>query len=968
MNLTVFTGPHPTANLTELFKRIPLGNGNLCAVVPDFQSVIAMERRLTELTRKASLGCKVYTIESLSKAILSLSGRVPETIGNHIKHALIAEIVKSRIGDQSRFYDASGYRGFMSLLISFLEDFRSTNDRIVSGDSELVSIAKAYESHLNRLGVTDHEGSIILALTSNMVERFAESFNGPLIVDRFYDLTEKQLELLSRLFKSFRRSAVTLVNDNSRPSLFSLSQKLISKYKAVGARIVEVDSKPSSYPEIVLSGFMNGEYNGYSESGEVEIHTFKSETSEADWIAGKIRTMLVDGACRPQDIMIVSRNAPDSGCPLVNVLKRYCIPVEGGVAQSLVTHPLVKLVLDALDASINPDERNILNVQSSCYTGKESSTEHFTSEIMDDRAWSCMIADVDSPDGFVSSIKNMIEWLNIKSNLNGAGEKNIAIFELVVYEKLMEFLDEFANFYSTLRPMMRAVEFSSLLRNFLSDISIAERRSPGQGVLLLGVNHARYLERDVVFIKGLDNSSFPARNDIYSFHDPEFASKIRKHKDLEEGLLFYMSISGAEGLYLTFPGIDDEGKDSSISPYLKEIREGIDSWSKPVLHTGVPGAAWEGGYVTERGKLENIIRVLKASGDPAVSLLSFLHRFNNLISETIENAIHSYIKITDDQDMNLNDDDSKEILARDWGYENIFSITELELYISCPVRFYFSRILGLQSERLLYDGLDALERGNIIHEILANFYISLKQKTGRTKFPKEEIEENRILMEKIVENAFLSRAEIFKRFHPAILGSEKRFIQRWMNHFIEIEANFFEDSIFQPQFFELIFGNGSKRPLEISDDGNTIKVGGRIDRIDISKEENVSYSRVIDYKTGKNPTYSEIEKGTVLQIPLYIKAVKENILPEIPVKSGLYYNLKEAQYDKKRKKLKGCTVIDKEIDNIIKTVSNNAVRAALSIRNGLFPAPVEECSEYCEWRTLCRGNRTPNEEINNAVM
>jgi len=964
MNLTVFTGPCPNANLTELFRRTPLGNGSLCAVVPDFRSVIAMERRLAELTERASLGYKVYTIEDLSKAILSLSMHIPETIRNHVKRALLAEIVKSRIGDQSKFYDVSGYRGFISLLISFLEDFRGTDNIIIPRDSELATIAKAYESHLNRLGVTDHEGSIALALKSEMVERFAESFTGPLIVDGFYDLTEKQFELLSRLFKSFKRAAVTLVNDNSRPSLFSLPGKLISKFSSIGARIVEVDSKPSSYPEIVLSGFMNGEYRGYGECGEVEIHMFRSKTSEADWIAGKIRTMLVDGVCRPKDIMIVSRNAADFGSPLNNILKRHGIPVEGGITQSLITYPLIKLVLDALDASINPDEKNILNVQNSCYTGKKSSTEHFASEFMDDRAWSCMIAEIDSPEGFVASMKKMIDWLNIKSNLDGAGEKNTAILESVVYEKLIELLDEFANFYSALRPMMKAVEFNNLLRIFLSDIPITERPSSGQAVLLLDVNHARYIERDVVFVRGLDNSSFPKINDIYSLHNPEIASKIRRHKDMEEGLLFYMSISGAKSLYLTFPGIDDEGKYSSISPYLKEIQKNIDSWSKPVLHAGVPGAAWENGYVSERGKLENIIRVLKESGDSPVSLLSSLLKSNNPTSEVIKNALHAHVKLIEDQNMNLNAEDSKEILAEDFGNEHIFSVTELELYISCPIRYYLSRILGLKPDRLSYDGLDSLERGNIIHEILANFYISLKQKTGKTKFLKEELEENRILMGKTVENAFLKRADLFRRLHPVILGSEKRFIQRWMNYFVEIEASFFEDSSYQPYLLEITFGNTPYQPLKISSDGNTIKVGGRIDRIDISRDENVSYSRVIDYKTGKNPAYSEIEKGTNLQIPLYIKAVNENILPEIPAKSGLYYNIRNAQYDKKSKNLKGCTNIDKEIDFIIETAINNAVQSALSIRNGLFPAPAEKCSEYCEWRSLCRRNRTLHEEIN----
>ena len=512
---------------------------------------------------------------------------------------------------------------------------------------------------------------------------------------------------------------------------------------------------------------------------------------------------------------------------------------------------------------------------------------------------------------------------------------------------------------------MRSEEFSRLLKLFLSDISITEVNSPGQGVLILGVEHARYVKRDIVFFKGLDNSSFPARNDIYSLHDSKVALKIRKRKDMEEELLFYMSISGAKKLFLTFPGIDDEGKDSSISPYLKKIQKGIESWSKPVYHAGIPGDAWEKGYVTERGKLENIIRVLRNSGDSAISLLSSLHMSNKKISAAIENAVRSHIKQIAIQDMNLNDDDSKEIVAGEWGDERIFSVTDLELYISCPVKFYFSSILGLQRERRLIDELDAIERGIIIHEVLAHFYKSLKKLKGSAKFSKEELETNEILMEKIVESIFQSRVDILKELNPLIIGSEKRFIKNWMNYFIELEAKMFEESSFEPHMFEITFGNSSYKPLEILYDSKKIKLSGRIDRIDISEGEHGSYFRVIDYKTGQKTKKIHITEGKVIQLPLYIKAVKEKVLPEYQLESGMYYNLKKARYDTKKKKLKDCTVIDSEIDTIIETASNSAVQTALSIRDGSFPAP-EKCSDYCEWRSLCRGSRRIQEEINNA--
>ncbi len=873
MNLTIFIGPNPSANLTELFRRTPIGSGSICALVPNSQSVTAMERRLVSEDREAFIGHRVYTLEGLTRAILSLAASVPETLSNHIKQALIAEIIKSRIGKQSRFRNVSGFPGFVKILVSFLEDIRSTIDGVVTRDSELLSIETAYQIHLNRLGVTDHEGMVKLALKSGMVERFAQSFKGPLIVDGFYDLTDMQLELISMLFKVFGRSAVTLVYDSKRPSLFALPERLISEYTSLGAKIVEVEAHSSTGPDFVLSGFMGGDYSVDGEYDDIEIHTFKSETSEADWIAGTIRTMLVRGNYSAEDIMIVSRNTPDFGGVFDNALKRHGIPIENAIARPLKTHSLVKLAIEALDATLNPDEGNILNVQRSCYTFNGSSKEHSLLEIMDDRSWSCMIAEVDSPDGFVSSMKKMLEWLNIRKNLNGGGDRDAAIFEIVVYEKLIEVLDEFAKFYSSFRPMMRSGEFSRLLKLFLGNITIPDRSSPGRGVLLLGTEYARYIKRDVVFFKGLDNSSFPVKHEIHSLHDPEIARNIREHKDLEEGLLFYMAISGAKRLFLTFPGIDDEGKDSSVSPYLGEIQKSI----IPSFHSGIPGSAWEGGYVTERGKLENIIRALRDSDDFDLSLLFSLRSCNKEISETVENALNSHIKLNEVHDMNLHTEYTKNILHEEWGDDRVFSVTDLELYISCPVKFFLTRILGLEQKIPIVDGLDPAERGSIIHEILARFYESLQEKTGGTTFSRNELERNTVLMEKIVDKTFLSHTDIVKKLHPVVLSSEKRFIQRWMNYFLELEADCFEESPFYPRFFEVTFGDSTHPPLELFYDGNKIKVKGLIDRIDIANEEGFSCSRVIDYKTGQKTAIKDINEGRALQLPLYIKAVKEKI-------------------------------------------------------------------------------------------
>jgi ATP-dependent helicase/DNAse subunit B len=732
MNCAVFTGTDPAANLQELLRHIPLGSGSLCAVVPDFRSTLAIEREILNHRGMSSLRHKIYTIEGISREILSHTGVAPEIIGNHVKRALLAEIVKSRIKGHSRYYTVARYPGFIRLLITFLEEIRSSTGKILTKDPELISIANAYESHLNRLRLTDHEGIVSMALESGMSGYFAELFDGPLIVDGFYDFTDKQLELITILIQKSGRSAVTCVYDKSRPELFRLPGRLLSELIALGAKIVEVPSVMQSGPDYILSGFRGGTYDGLWNAGEVEMHMFRSESSEADWVAGTIRSLIVNKIYRPENIMIVSRNGYSFSSPMAAMFKKHGIPVEGDIVRPLASHPLVQTVLDALDASIDPQEDIIVSVQKSGYTGQMNSRSSSLTEIMDDRAWSCMIAENDSPEGFVSSMKRMLEWLNIKVNLDGGGLGSLAIFETVVYDRFMCLLDEFAAFYSGFIPMMKAREFSGLLKLFIQDITLPDRVSPARGVCVLDANHARFVRRDVVFFTGLDNTSFPAQYKTHSLFDSETAFMLRNHKELEEGLLFYMTILGAKKLFFTFPGIDDEGKDSSISPFLREIKENLGDRLNPVFHHGVPGAACMEGFVDEQGRLETIVRVLRDSDDESSGIWSSLNRRNGEIVKTVEASVRAYIQLSEMKDMNLNHPHSKSIIGDEWGKKPILPVTDLELYCSCPIKFFLTRILKLQTQRLTADGLEPSEKGSIVHEILAHFFRRLQTEYGTT--------------------------------------------------------------------------------------------------------------------------------------------------------------------------------------------------------------------------------------------
>ena len=960
MRFTVFAGPDPDANIRELLKRTPLRVGPVCAVAPDSGSTADLERMLAVYSGGAFEGHRVFTLEGLARAVLSQSGAAPETISAHVKRALIGEIAARRIGSREPWSALAAYPGFLELLLSFLEDVRGS-DREPAKGHDLESVATVYDTHLRRLGMCDHEGWIARALEDGLAERFCATLPGSFIIHGFYDLTDRQWRFIERFISLSKCSAASLVHDPSRPQLFALPGLLLQRYRELGATIAEVAPRFPEGTGVVFRGFRGGENTGEAHPEHVQLHTFRSVESEADWIAGSIRRKISTREWNPGDIMIAERYRPEFGGALHIALKRNGIPVEGGVSRPLANHPVTRLALTAIEACIRPDDDELLRaVRLSAFTGKNGGEmDSGGGADFDDRAWNCMVED-GSPEDFVLSVRKMLDLLRVKDNLNGGGDPVYAASEIAAWSRLREALDTFVEFYTPLKRMMHAAEFNRLLRQFLQDITLAEDPSPGRGVLLADAGHARYAMRPVVFFTGLTNSAFPGRYGGFSLHSPAFARWKREHAEAEDGLLFYMAMQGARTLYFTFPGIDDEGRDSTLSPYVREIRDANSAWLPVVFHHGVPGAAWEDGSSDRRGRMENLLRALKADVSQAPALLDRLERIDAPAAAFLRKGIRTFVELAEDEGLPLRSERSLEMVSRDWGPEHVFGVTDLEKYVACPVQFFLAKILRLKVDRETPGEMEPADRGTIIHEILARFY---RERIERGETAPPDSEADRHEMRKICETVFTARAEMFEPLHPVAMLAEKRFILDWMETFLSTEGEYFRSEPFRPEFLEADFGLSRREtpaqhpPLCIEEGGDSLLVGGRIDRIDLDRSTDPPRLRIIDYKTGERKAYyKDLEAGRDLQLALYLRAAAEGVASGSAVYDAAFYSLKELEFSRYKIPRKG-PVTGEDWDALIEIARSHAVRIAKAIRAGTFPAG--ECAKnaYCDFLPLCRGGR-----------
>jgi ATP-dependent helicase/nuclease subunit B len=176
----------------------------------------------------------------------------------------------------------------------------------------------------------------------------------------------------------------------------------------------------------------------------------------------------------------------------------------------------------------------------------------------------------------------------------------------------------------------------------------------------------------------------------------------------------------------------------------------------------------------------------------------------------------------------------------------------LKLQALCPFRAFAETRLHAKPILKQSLGLNAAERGEIIHQILEYFWKGLKDQTALLAMP-EDILENRILS--AIESIFSHwQARYPRTLTPQYLRLEKKRTYELIEQFIALEKS-------RP-YFEVV---STEKNRVVNVEGLEIKI--RIDRID--RLENQS-EILVDYKTGEvsiSNWFGERPKDP--QLPLY---------------------------------------------------------------------------------------------------
>jgi RecB family exonuclease len=226
------------------------------------------------------------------------------------------------------------------------------------------------------------------------------------------------------------------------------------------------------------------------------------------------------------------------------------------------------------------------------------------------------------------------------------------------------------------------------------------------------------------------------------------------------------------------------------------------------------------------------------------------------------------------------------------------SASRLAVYARCGFQYLLEHVLHLEAalEPEERRRIEPLERGALFHDVAERF---LRERRDRGELPVQDTEESRA---RILEMAGEGLEKLVEGSPPRFIllwDREKSRFREYVLSWLRREARAGGRST--PAHFEVGFGLGQApdhgephdpEPIEIPlGDGRTLRVSGRIDRIDRRADGLV----LRDYKTGKAPKddgrvfRGVFRGGRQLQIPFYVLAAEKLFPKERVVEAFLDY-------------------------------------------------------------------------------
>ena len=260
---------------------------------------------------------------------------------------------------------------------------------------------------------------------------------------------------------------------------------------------------------------------------------------------------------------------------------------------------------------------------------------------------------------------------------------------------------------------------------------------------------------------------------------------------------------------------------------------------------------------------------------------------------------------------------------------NRYSPSSYQTIMNCPYQFFAAQGLNLTTTEEVQEALSKSDYGERVHRCLEAFH----QKVEKLPAPFKGVvtEDNK-------EQAINTLTEISQQVFARDIDDSFEH-SGWLTQWLKLIPEYIDWQIANAnewQFYE------AEVKSKVASDNNTELVG-RLDRLD----KNDTGLSVIDYKTGKTATSSDIEQGEAVQLPFYA------LLAETEIKQ----TVSQVSYLTLSNSVKfGAQLSGDELENISQKISERLSQIIREMKEGkeLVAWGDEQTCQYCNINRICR--------------
>lgn len=501
-----------------------------------------------------------------------------------------------------------------------------------------------------------------------------------------------------------------------------------------------------------------------------------------------------------------------------------------------------------------------------------------------------------------------------------------------IYRIVMELFDQFVELLGD--EVMALSEYDKILESGLTEAKVG-LIPPGMDQIVVGdTTRTRLKDIRALFLVGVNDGIIPAANtgggilsdldrELFAEHSMELAPTKRQNAYMEQFYLYLNLTKPQNQLYLTYNKVSEDGKANRPSYLIGKVQKmfpRIEIRDEEQCNTLEQ-------ILSDRAGVNYMIEGLRSyveqePDDVFKELFAYYLR-----SEQLRECLHVLIEgaFYQNKEKGL----GKYVAQQLYGMELLGSVTRLEKFASCAFAHFMAYGLGLR-EREEYK-IQVPDLGNLFHMALDLFSKKLSESDYDWDTLPEDIRE---------EWASYCVHIAVEQYGNTVLRSTKRNeyviqrLERIHKRTVWALSEQMKVSDFEPFGYELPFTYVLEKETE---DQVPVRLTGRIDRLDVCKDEDSVYLKVMDYKSGKTSfDITSLYYGLQMQLAVYlsmaIQFTQETYQGHDIVPAGiLYYHMDDPIIDRSAdittellKKLKMNGLVNGEME-IIKRLDRNFV-------------------------------------------